>query len=617
MMQRLKSIFFVISAGLFAFLANAATPPLAPPLLGWQVWPASGERILPTSVPPADATNASVRIASARGAVVSASFAIRSTRTFKKLAIEPSRLLTADGRNIPAGRIDIRIVKCWYQDANGWFAASRGPGVSVLVPELLLHDDTLVRTDPKTRENLIRTSPAGTPAVYHRIRSVRGGSVTPSSAFSAADDTATLLPVAVARKETRQFYLTIDIPSSASPGIYHGRISFAADGQKLGHVDLDLRVISHLLSAPTSRFSGQGDLDGTKVVTGGSPAVITTSPEPFETVAVLPPDLLSPRAVTFLVSSGIANIVLPPSALSEWRKYLGEKIPKCLWVADEKSLTASPAGTPAPDLAVKVVRKALQTGAKDVRLFLPSRLSGDGLAADLKTIKAVDDAGARAWVFADDETYRAAGAFIRSPMRRGYPPAFSQIDARILKSGTEAGGPYGDVEYSDTRQCERWHAIGTPYYLFSTFPAGVEDPSVWRRRFGVECYYNGYDGFVLPSLVEETDPWNDWAAASHRSRTFLYPTKTGFVSTLAWEGVREAVTDVRYLSDVRRLADAVRYLGMGNARIDVEGRKASMWIDQLPVKKVGLDTMRLDAISWIMRLEAFLKKYGNQRGGGK
>lgn len=601
------ALFFLALA--FPFAVHAVTSPVKPPLFGWQVWPASGERILPTSQPPADATNASVRIASARGAVASASFAIRSMKAIRKLTIEPSDLLTADGRKIDSARFDLRVVKCWYQDANGWFAGSRGHGASVLVPELLLHDDTLVQVDPKTRENLIRTSPAGATPVYHRIAAAKGGAVTPSAPFVAADDAEKLQPLPMAKKEARQFYLTIDIPGDASPGIYHGRLSLVADGQRFGHLDLDVRVIPHLLGAPVSRFSGRGNLDGKKVITGSSPAVVTTAPEPFETVAALPVASLSSRSIALLAESGIANCVLPPSALPKLAGYFGRGLPRSLWIAAPGALEAIPAGAPAPSAAAKVAKAALQTGVQDVRVFLPSRISGPGLDADRKAIEAVDDTGARAWVFAEDETYRAAGASIRSPMRRGYPPVFAGLGSRMNGSGG-GGGAYGNVEYSDSRQCERWHAIGSPYYLCSTFPAGIEDPSVWRRRLGVECYYFGYDGFVLPSLIEEADPWNDWASADHRSRTFLYPTRNGLVPTLAWEGIREAVTDVRYLAAVRRLADAVRYAGMDNARLDIEGRKASMWIDQLPVRKVGLDTMRLDAITWIIRLEALMAKAG-------
>ena len=610
-MKTQKLFFSLFAACLsFALSASAATPPLAPPLFGWQVWPASSERIVPASVSPVDATNAIVRIVSAKGVVASASFAVRSMSSFKALSLKPSDLDSGAGAKIPASRMDIRIVKCWYQDRNGWFAARRGPGEAILVPELLLHDDTLVQTDSKTRENLVRTSPAGAPAAYRRIKAAKGGAITPAADFIAADDAATLQPLPFAKKETRQFYLTLDIPADAKPGIYKGTIALSADGRELGHFDLRLRVIDHLLPEATSRFFGGRSLDGAKVATGKAPAVVTTDEEPCHFVGALPAAFHSPARLSILTSIGMTDPVIIPSDLAKLNDCFGATLPKSLWIAAPGALDMEPKGAPAPEAIRKIADVALKTGVKDVRLYIPSRMGGEGLQKDLPALTAADDAGVKAWVFADDATYTAASDVIASPMRQGYPRAFSGVGDRV--HGNEVppyGYPYGHIEHSDSRQCERWGAIGIPYYLYSTLPAGVEDPAIWRRRLGVEPYLLGYSGIVLSRLVEPVDPWNDWAAADHRSRTFLYPTKTGFVPTLAWEGVREAIIDCRYLSSVNRLANDVRFAGRDFARLDLEGRKAAHWLDFLRSPTCNLDAMRLDAIAWIDHLQLIRARY--------
>ena len=587
--------------------AGAATPPLSPPLAGWQVWPATGERIVPTSPAPAAATNAAVDLVTARGATGAASFAIRSAAAFKSLAIVPGDLAAADGAVLPAGGFDLRVVKCWYQDANGWFSAARAPGGAVLVPELLLHDDTLVLVDTATQENLVRTSPAGAAPAYRRIKAAPDWGTTPAqAAFVAADDATSLQPLAIAAGETRQFYLTLDVPAAATPGLYHGTLAVVADGKALGHLELNLRVLDHQLPAVAySRFSGRNSLDGTQVFSGSSPAVVTTAPDRFMTVGNIPPDQITPASVAFLAAAGIDYPVIPPSRLADVQALCGGRSPDTLWVAEPGALASAGADLP-PDTtsAVALAKAALATGVPEVRVFLASPGSGARREAGLKALEAVDDTGARAWVFADDETYRAAAPFVRAPMRRGLPPEFSE-----RRENVPAGDPYGNNEYSDTRQAERWHAIGVPYYLCVTLPAGIEDPSLWRRHLGVECYALGYDGFVLPDLIEPADPWNDWASAGHRSRTLAYPTRTGFIPTLAWAGIREGVTDARYLSSLRRLADGVRIAGLDNPLLDIEGRKASMWLEWLDPRFAGLDTLRLDAIAWICRLEAFLAKH--------
>jgi hypothetical protein len=232
---------------------------LATPLVGWQVWPASGERIVPTTPAPAAATNAAVDIVTARGANGAVSFAIRSAAAFKSLAVVPGALAAADGSVLPTDGLDLRVVKCWYQDANGWFSAARAPGGAVLVPELLLHDDTLVMVDTATQENLIRTSPAGAAPAYRRIKAAPDGVTTPAqAAFVAADDAASLQPLAIAAGETRQFYLTLDVPAAVNPGRYHGTLAVVADGKAMGHFALNVRVLDHQLpSVACSRFSGR------------------------------------------------------------------------------------------------------------------------------------------------------------------------------------------------------------------------------------------------------------------------------------------------------------------------------------------------------------------------
>ena len=113
---------------------------------------------------------------------------------------------------------------------------------------------------------------------------------------------------------------------------------------------------------------------------------------------------------------------------------------------------------------------------------------------------------------------------------------------------------------------------------------------------------------MLPSLVEPKAPWTDASSPTTRSRTFLYPTKTGFVPTLAWEGVRDAVVDARCLSAVTRLAIEARYLAHVDNKIGIEGRKALSWVEWIRPKTDEPDTVRLDALAWIDRLSTILGK---------
>jgi hypothetical protein len=46
------------------------------------------------------------------------------------------------------------------------------------------------------------------------------------------------------------------------------------------------------------------------------------------------------------------------------------------------------------------------------------------------------------------------------------------------------------------------------------------------------------------------DIWNDFDHPKYRDHVFAYPVTNGVIRTVQWEGFREAVDDVRYLTAV-------------------------------------------------------------------
>lgn len=564
--------------------ASVSTPPLRQSVLGWQTWPSSGERTFPDSPLPADRTNAVVDVVSAKGAAATATFAIRSSAAISSLTLKVA--------DIPLSDIDLRTVKCWYQNANGWFSAWKAPGNAVLVPELLLHDDSLVKTDPQTKSNLLRTSAEGAAAEYVTVDPLKPA----ASDFTVADDSATLKPFALAAGETREFFLTIPVPADAAAGLFRGKIEVSDADKSLGHFTLNLRVIDFTLPEGTSRFLGSKYLDGTKTISGASPAPVKAdSPEPFLAAADLPDAMLTKANCRILRDAQLSPVIPVARLASAADLDFGKT---SIWIAD--NFTDAKAADKLLSEITANTETARKLGFADILYYIPSDYDADTYR---KLLDAADTAGARTLTFADDTTFGLAADLITAPMQRGLVPE-NNIRKRPLM-----GDPYGNTEYTDTRQVERWHSLGTPNYLFVTLDAGIENPAIWRRKLGMECYYLGFEGFILPSLAEEKSPWTDSASDLMRSRTFLYPTKSGAIRTLAFEAIGEAVTDVRYLSAVTRLADAARYVE-GDIKVGIEGRKASSWLDWIHPKTENIEATRLNAIAWIDRLDTILKKVG-------
>lgn len=587
-----KSLFLIlgcVSAGMLYSALPAkplATPPLNKSLTGWQTWPSTGERTFPDSQLPEGRTNAVVDVVSAKNAAATATFAIRTSAAVGSLTLKVE--------DIPLQQIDIRTVKCWYQNANGWFSAWKAPGNAVLVPELLLHDDSLVKTDPAAKANLLRTSPEGSPAEYVTVDPIK----TATADFIVADDAATLKPFSLAAGETREFFIKMTIPEDAATGLFKGKI-IVSDGDKpLGNFILNLRVIDYTLPEASSRFLGSKHLDGTKVISGAAPAPVEANRyEPFIAAAELPEAMASKAACRDLLTTDNITAVIPPALIPE---------AKAVKSGSAARIVVADAFSTAGDLSaiksqIKSGADALRkSGFTDILYYIPSEKAD---AAFRDVLDAAESAGVRTLVFADEETYASSADLISAPMQKGLIPE------NVGKAPTLMGGPYGNNEYTDTRQIERWHALGTPNYLFVTVDAGIENPGLWRRKLGLECYYLGFDGFILPRITENQNAWTDSSSEMMRSRTFLYPTKSGAVSTLAYEAIGEAITDARYLSAVTRLADEARYYE-GDIKVGIEGRKASSWLDCLWPKRENIETTRLNAIAWVDRLATILNQIG-------
>ena len=176
----------------------------------------------------------------ARGATESLSLVIRSPEAIQSLVVQAADFVSGD-KTLAAAILDIRLVKVWYQSGNAWFAEIADPARPVLVPELLLHNDDLVRIDAQARSNLVL-------AKNRHLPCTQAGLVPD-------DDAATLQPFPLAPGEARQLLLNIAVPGDAAAGCYTGRLAFKADGRPAGSVPLTLRVLPYALPPPRARFS--------------------------------------------------------------------------------------------------------------------------------------------------------------------------------------------------------------------------------------------------------------------------------------------------------------------------------------------------------------------------
>ena len=209
--------------------------------------PTSSILILPKTYPVPAALGNTLSVQACRGEYEPASFILRSIKKLPYITIKTSNLSTKTGKIIPSEAIDIRLVKCRFQAGSGDLLQKHE---KILVPELLLKDNDLVRVDLDKQINALRGFQNGK-IQYFDI--TRPESKIPSDAV--INDATRLEPFDLAPDFNQQIWLTIKIPESAESGQYHGLVSIQSMGKSLADLDLDVNVLPFELPPPALEYA--------------------------------------------------------------------------------------------------------------------------------------------------------------------------------------------------------------------------------------------------------------------------------------------------------------------------------------------------------------------------
>ena len=99
-------------------------------------------------------------------------------------------------------------------------------------------------------------------------------------------------------------------------------------------------------------------------------------------------------------------------------------------------------------------------------------------------------------------------------------------------------------------------------------------------------------------------PWNDRANETYKPMVLAYLSRAGLVDTLAWEGFREGVDDMRYATKLMQLA--TQAIASGDTERMLEGRKARQYMAMFDGPKADLNEARAEMINHILKLSSML-----------
>ncbi len=536
-----------------------------------------------------------VHFIAAKGEFEPASFIIVPKEDLEGVTLKASSLKGPAGE-IPAENLDVKVVKVWYQDGTAWYSYFADPTRKELVPELLLNDENLIRVDHGKKGNFLR--------VGDEYRWISYPAEEAKAFFNyftePVADAPTLQPISLKAGENKQIWITLKVPQDATPGNYTGTLTLSRQGAELGAVQVRARVLPFELPDPKTYYDPDKDFFVTIYATG---------------VLSLAEKLNVPREQAIRQQKKIYenqlkhNVRNPRSEVSQhvWRK---EPEKGLELLREELTLLKASGVTTRPLLASEPL---WLMGDKDPEAFKERLRSFRNVVREIlghTDIYAThwDEAGySQIRKMREEEVHREEFTDLKWWLTTSRGKHFN-LAGYLIGYANQAGWPTRE-------QAATWHAIGAKIASYASPHTGPENPDIFRRWEGLARYKANYDGSfnykyysqLHPTLYErqKANTWNDSAGSTFRSFNMVYPTKDGVIDTIAWEGFREGIDDIRYATLLKQKAQqaeasdrlATRHLG----------RKALMWLELTDMEKADLNTARQEMINYILELDSLLK----------
>jgi len=544
--------------------------------------PITNNIILPSTHPVLDVISKNIiNISACKGEYEPASIVLRSpVKDISSISVEISNL-KSDNDSIPSSYIDLKIVKVWYQGGGAWESRNFYKyKPKKLVPELLLNDEDLVKIDFKHKRNYLRVKKGGE-FEYIDISSPRfkkGVVLHPVSDMN-VQDASVLQPFDLIKDENKQLWLTVKVPENIKSGLYEGWVKFKSkDGELLKKLKLHVKVLPFDLIKPKLTYSiyYRGQLKSDEP---------TISSE-YKSKKQLEAELINMR------EHGISNPTMYQSlrdivSLNE-HLLLRDKLSLNNGTLYYLGITTNPhqykTHLKLRTMIERIIHVSKNHNIDIVYVYGIDEAKGGRLKQQKKTWEVVHEAGAKIFVAGYKGTLDLVG---------------NALDTLIF-----AGTP-------KPAEIKQAHRYGTEILSYNNPQTGPENPLVFRKNYGVVLWKYGYDG-AMPYAYQHSfgSAWNDMDHKNFRDHMFAYPTSNGVIDTIAWEGFREGVDDVRYINTLEEYVSKVKR----NSKIsDQEVDEAEAYLQLLKGSEIAnLDVMREIIINFILRLNNLLDEADNQ-----
>lgn len=546
------------SLSFFAFFAVPAMSPLMR---------------LPETYPDDGHYGREVQIVLAQDQEEAGSFVVFPFENIDEVNLKIMTLKNDKGDIFPADDLDLKVVKIWYQNGNAWLSYFADPGLK-LVPELLLHDENLIRVDEKERANYARVkTAAGTREIWISAPQKLDVGFDPYQEGFA--DAATLQPVGLRAGQFKQFVVIARAAEKTKPGLYRGVVEVEAPPRHSQQIPVAIKVLPFALPLPKTNYDIEKDF--VAGLMGSWPKISAEHPAFLPTLKNLRQHniLHSGPGVGFDTPSDEAKKLVQGMKEAGFltKPIFGWTLP------GSGSVNRTP-----QSVEDQVTIKRLTRWYRD---FYQENFGNSDVF-----IKNGDEQPAR-WMISNRPIWRITQQQGLKTYIAGHINTYFPTSGYVLDSRPTAGWP------SEADKPALWNQMGHGYTSFYAGQhTGSENPAFVRRQNGLLGYLSNYD--MVDNYEFAYGSWNDRATDLYRPMVLAYPVSNGLVDTLAWEGFRQGIDDIRYATKLRQLAEEA--IASGDLDRIYAGRKVKQWFAQMDGTTANLNTVRLEMIDKIEQL---------------
>jgi len=489
-----------------------------------------------------------------------ASFVIKANKAVNLSIIASD--LTSGSNTISRDNINLKYVKCWWQDGNSK-KSTHNLGC-YLTPELLINDDSLIQVWGERWDQLNVPNPAGRNFIKlntgeyvdisERIIPDGPGSILTPNSEMPIYDADYLQPVNLLGNDNKQVWITLHPPAGTPAGTYTGSITIRSGFTILKTITLSVVVVPITLLPSTKEIS---------IYYRGKLADEGTISSEYKNVEQFTAEHLD------MVHHGVTNPVL--------MTHTETTLPIALGIRT-------------------------QCGISNAKLYHYSTLNIDDSIADITNWRDVctSNGVGQLYIYGHDESS------LDTTELRTKMAAIHDVGVKIFcaQSPTQAISVNDILDLAignstcSAEDITEFQTYGNKIYSYANPQTIPEFPLTYRRNYGLFLWQIGYDG-AMPYAYQHSFKfiWNDFDSTYHRDHALAYPTANGVIDTVQWEGFREGVNDLKYLATLQ--AAIIAHPG-------TTATTANSWLTTLKstdLSTLDMDEVREQMIDYILALQ--------------